>query len=147
MSSKPTIGLVQGDPAGIGSELMVKLLSDDEVRQRANVAIIGAPTVISRGESIVGKTIERKHIAEFNASLLGSSLQHIDLDIEGIDDVPFAEVSAAGGKSSLTGLKLAFELAQAGKIDGVCFMPFCKESMHLGGNPFMDEIGFARDYL
>ena len=26
-------------------------------------------------------------------------------------------------------------------------MPFNKESMHLGGNPFMDEIGFARDYF
>jgi len=146
-NAKPTIGLVQGDPAGIGSELMVKLLCDDEIRQRANVAIIGAPSVIVRGESIVGKEVERAHVAEFNASLLGSSLQHIDLEIHGIADVPLAQVSAAGGKSSLTGLKLAFELAQSGSIDGVCFMPFNKESMHLGGNRFMDEIGFARDYF
>jgi len=146
-SVKPIIGLVQGDPAGIGSELMVKLLCDDEIRQRANIAIIGAPTVISRGESIVGKEIERKHVEKFEASLIGSSLQHIDLNITDIESVPLAEVSAAGGKSSLTGLKLAFELAQSGDIDGVCFMPFCKESMHLGGNRFMDEIGFARDYF
>jgi len=147
MPRKPLIGLVQGDPAGIGSELMVKLLLDSDVRDRADIAIIGAPSVIERGESIVGETIERVHVAEFDRSQVGLSLQHIDLDIEGIEKVPLAEVSAAGGKSSLDGLSLAFGLSKSGLIDGVCFMPFNKESMHKGGNPFMDEIGFARDFF
>jgi len=147
MKSKPVIGLVQGDPAGIGSELMVKLLLDDTVRDRADIAIIGAPSVIERGESIVGESIERTHVAEFDRSQIGTSLQHIDLDIENIEDVPLAEVSAAGGKSSLQGLELAFGLSKSGLIDGICFMPFNKGSMHMGGNPFLDEIGFARDYF
>jgi len=147
MNRKPIIGLVQGDPAGIGSELMVKLLSDKTVRDRADIAIIGAPDVIARGESIVGDSIERVHVPEFDGSLLKDNLQHIDLDIPDIENVAVAEVSAAGGKSSLDGLKLAFELSAARKIDGICFMPFNKGSMHMGGNPFMDEIGFARDFF
>ncbi|MBX2837836.1 MAG: 4-hydroxythreonine-4-phosphate dehydrogenase PdxA [Gammaproteobacteria bacterium] len=147
MTDKPIIGLVQGDPAGIGSELMIKLLSDNDIRDRADIVIIGAPSVIARGETIVGKTIDRTHVGKFESSKVRSGLQHIDLHIEGIEDVPIAEVSAEGGKSSLEGLKLAFELSSAKKIDGICFMPFNKESMHLGGNPFMDEIGFARDYF
>jgi len=147
MNRKPVIGLVQGDPAGIGSELMVKLLSDNTVRERADIAIIGAPNVIERGESIVGESIERVHVPAFDHSLLTEQLQHIDLDIPEIEKVSLAEVSASGGQSSLDGLKLAFELSAAGQIDGICFMPFNKTSMHLGGNPFMDEIGFARDYF
>lgn len=147
MSRKPVIGLVQGDPAGIGSELMVKLLSDPAVLERANIAIIGAPSVIQRGESIVSESIERVHVAEFDSSLLSDAIQHIDLEIPDIEKVPLAEVSAAGGRSSLDGLKLAFDLSTAGNIDGICFMPFNKESMHKGGNPFLDEIGFARDYF
>jgi len=147
MPSKPVIGLVQGDPAGIGSELMLKLLSDEQVRKRANIVIIGAPSVIERGENITGKTVERQHVKAFDASLVSTGLQHIDLTIDGIEDVPIAQVSAAGGKSSLQGLELAFELSKANKINGICFMPFNKESMHMGGNPFMDEIGFARDYF
>jgi len=147
MNRKPVIGLVQGDPAGIGSELMVKLLSDESVRERANIAIIGAPDVIARGESIVGASIERVHTSRFDSNLVSDNLQHIDLGIPDIDKVALAEVSAAGGQSSLDGLKLAFELSSAGHIDGICFMPFNKESMHMGGNPFMDEIGFARDYF
>ncbi len=147
MKRKPVIGLVQGDPAGIGSELMVKLLSEKAVQERADIAIIGAPDVIARGESIVGESIERVHVPEFDSSLLKDNFQHIDLDIPDIENVPVAEVSEAGGKSSLAGLKLAFGLSAAGKIDGICFMPFNKGSMHMGGNPFMDEIGFARDYF
>lgn len=147
MKAKPVIGIVQGDPAGIGSELLVKLLLDEEVRERASIAIIGAPCVFERGESVVGQSIARSHVNQFSANFPIESLQHIDLEIEGIENVPVAEVSAAGGQSSLTGLKLAFELSLKKAIDGICFMPFNKESMHLGGNKFMDEIGFARDFF
>lgn len=147
MSDKPVIGLVQGDPAGIGSELMVKLLCDEQVRERANIVVIGAPSVIARGEGVTGESIEKTHVQAFDSSLVGKALQHIDLNIEGIEQVPIAQVSAEGGKSSLAGLELAFELSTAGALSGICFMPFNKESMHKGGNPFMDEIGFARDYF
>ena len=118
MKSKPLIAMIQGDPAGIGPELMIKLLSDDEVRQRADIAVIGAPSVIERGESIVGTEIDRSHVARFDRTLSRSALQHIDLDIEDIEKVPQSEVSAAGGLSSLTGLKLAFGLAKDKSIDG-----------------------------
>ena len=147
MSDKPIIAMVQGDPAGIGPELMVNLLAEDEIRDRADILILGAPSVIERGEQSVGKTIERKHVNEADRDSIRQGLLHWDLDIDGIADVPIAEVSAAGGKSSLAGLTQAFTLAQQGTVDGVCFMPFCKESMHMGGNKFMDEIGFARDFF
>lgn len=147
MKQKPVVALVQGDPAGIGPELMVKLLNEDEVRNRADIVIIGAPHVIERGEAATGITIDRNHVKELDVDAIRTSLQHKDLDIPDIDDVPIASVSAAGGKSSLAGLTEAFELSRAGIVDGVCFMPFNKESMHKGGNPFMDEIGFARDFF
>jgi len=147
MSAKPVIGLVQGDPAGIGPELMVKLLSDEEVKDRAHIVIIGDPSVIKRGEEVVGASIPRQHINEFNKDVELEGILHLDLSIAGIQAVQACEVSAAGGKSSLAGLKTAFEMSRDGLIDGICFMPFNKESMHLGGNPFMDEIGFARDFF
>ena len=147
MNNKPTIALVQGDPAGIGPELMVRLLQEDAVRDKANIVIIGAPSVIERGESTTGLQVVREHVRELDAGRLHTTLQHIDLHVEKIEDVPIAQVSAAGGKSSLQGLTKAFELSRSGVVDGVCFMPFNKSSMHEGGNQFMDEIGFARDFF
>jgi len=147
MSGKPVIGLVQGDPAGIGSELMVKLLSEKEVTDRADIVIIGDPSVIQRGEKIVGTTIPRRHVSSFDQIGEGGEILHLDLQIDGIEDVELCQVSAAGGKSALVGLETAFGFSKKGLINGICFMPLNKESMHLGGNPFMDEIGFARDYF
>ena len=147
MNGKPVIGMVQGDPGGIGPELMVKLLQDEEVLQRANVVIIGAPSVIERGEAVCQAEIPRQHITALHEKPDGESILHLDLDIDGISDSPLSDVSAAGGKSSLQGLRTAFELSRDGKIDAICFMPFNKQSMHLGGNPFMDEAGFARDFF
>ncbi|MFK8081083.1 MAG: 4-hydroxythreonine-4-phosphate dehydrogenase PdxA [Granulosicoccus sp.] len=147
MRKKPVIGLVQGDPAGIGPELMVKLLSEQAVTDRADILIIGDPSVVKRGEDIVGTTIETRHVTSFTERKFDGNVLHLDLHIGGIEDVAPSTVSAAGGKSSLVGLETAFGLSKKGLIDGVCFMPFNKASMHMGGNPFMDEIGFARDYF
>lgn len=147
MSDRPVIGLVQGDPAGIGPELMARLLAEEAVRERARLAVIGAPSVFARGEEIAGTAIPRRHVTALSREEIGEEVLHLDLDIEGIGEVPLAEVSAAGGRSSLEGLGTAFGLAQEGVLDGICFTPFNKESMHLGGNPFMDEIGFARDFF
>ena len=147
MRDKPLIGLVQGDPAGIGPELMVKLLLDEDVRARADILIIGAPSVIGRGEATVSATVGRRHVETIEGEEPRKELLHLDLAIEGIEDVEIAEVSAAGGRSSLEGLRVAFALSKEKIIDAICFMPFHKGSMHLGGNPFSDEIGFARDFF
>lgn len=149
MNTKPVIALVQGDPAGIGPELMVRLLQEDATRERADILIIGAPSVIARGEETTGLQVPRVHVSDFPDSFAenNETLHHLDLHIPDIEQVPIASVSSAGGKSSLQGLAKAFELTKAGHVDGVCFMPFNKSSMHEGGNRFMDELGFARDFF
>ncbi|GFE52367.1 4-hydroxythreonine-4-phosphate dehydrogenase [Roseobacter cerasinus] len=147
--SKKTIALVQGDPAGIGPELLIRLLSEPDVRAAANLVVIGAPEVFARGEEQMGVTIDGLRHAAIDAPLevADGEILHLDLPIDGIGDVPVAETSAAGGRSSMEGLRRGFERKQAGEIDGLVFMPFNKESMHKGGNVFADELGFARDFF
>ena len=146
---RPTLALIQGDPAGIGPELLVKLLCDEEVRAAADLVVIGAPEVFERGQEQTGLTVGNVRHAEPDAGveLAEDQILHLDLAVEGIGDVPVAQVSSAGGQSSIAGLRRAFELARDGQVDGIVFMPFNKESMHLGGNAFTDELGFARDFF
>ena len=49
MTTKLRIAMVLGDPAGIGPEIVAKLLADDTVRQQAKVLLIG-----DRGEAEQG---------------------------------------------------------------------------------------------
>ena len=57
--NKTNIGLLLGDPSGIGPELTVKLL-DSDVSEKANVIVIGEKKILEDGQEIAGKKIDRK---------------------------------------------------------------------------------------
>ena len=54
--NKTNIGLLLGDPSGIGPELTVKLL-DSNVSEKANIVVIGEKKVLEDGQEITGKKI------------------------------------------------------------------------------------------
>ena len=51
--NKSNIAILLGDPAGIGPELISKLLKD-EMTKKANIVIIGEKQVFESGNSITG---------------------------------------------------------------------------------------------
>ena len=57
--NKTNIGLLLGDPSGIGPELTVKLL-DSDVSEKANIVVIGEKKVFEDGQEIAGKKIDLK---------------------------------------------------------------------------------------
>lgn len=146
---RKTLVLIQGDPAGIGPELLIKLLLQDGVRDGAKLIVVGDPAVFARGEAQVGAVIEGVRHAQLDApvEIAEGEILHLDMPVDGIAEVPVAQVSGPGGASSISGLHRALELTRDGIADGITFMPFNKESMHLGGNAFTDELGYARDFF
>ncbi len=149
--TKPILGIIQGDIAGIGPELLCKILNRADVRQRANIIIIGAYEAYQRGVETTGLNIPvHPVISAEQVDFSGDSadtIYHLNLNIEGIGGVPFAETSFAGGKSSLLGLEIGLKLYADGGVHSLCFMPFNKESMHKGGNTFNDEMHFCQHHL
>ena len=63
--NKTNIGLLLGDPSGIGPELTVKLL-DSNVSEKANILIIGEKKVLEDGQEIAGKKIDLKFVDDFD---------------------------------------------------------------------------------
>ena len=64
---KPNIALVIGDPAGVGPELLAKLLADGEAAKHANIFVIGNHASITDAERATGTalnltTIEQSEI-------------------------------------------------------------------------------------
>ena len=51
---KSTIAMVLGDPAGIGPELIARLLGESDVRSKANVILIADEAEMRRGMRIAG---------------------------------------------------------------------------------------------
>ena len=53
VENKSNIALLLGDPAGIGPELVSKLLNDD-ITKKANIVVIGEKQVFESGNNITG---------------------------------------------------------------------------------------------
>ncbi|MBO6860736.1 MAG: 4-hydroxythreonine-4-phosphate dehydrogenase PdxA, partial [Roseibium sp.] len=51
---KPRLVLTLGDPAGIGSELVARLLAEEEARQAADILILGDEAELKTGMEIAG---------------------------------------------------------------------------------------------
>ena len=47
---KPRIGIIPGDPSGIGPELIAKLLSDESVTDQADILLIGDTHLFGMGQ-------------------------------------------------------------------------------------------------
>lgn len=52
--SLPRLAMVLGDPAGIGPELIARLLADTEVREKAHIVLIADEAEMRRGMRIAG---------------------------------------------------------------------------------------------
>jgi 4-hydroxythreonine-4-phosphate dehydrogenase len=132
------VGLVLGDPAGVGAELAAKVLSSVDT---ANVTVIGDARQLEAGARIAGIPVPKVRI----------------VDTANADPAAIAlgKVSAAGGRAALQnftrGLDMArageVDSARAGEVDSLCFTPFNKQALHLAGNRHEDELRYAADYL
>ena len=127
------VGLVLGDPAGVGAELAAKLLAGLPGAERAGVTVIG----------------DRRQLAA-GAQLANVTLPGIDvLDRANADPAAIAlgRACAEGGRAALENFTAALDLARGGKLDAVCFTPFNKQALMLAGNRFEDELRYAADHL
>ncbi|HTZ58529.1 MAG TPA: 4-hydroxythreonine-4-phosphate dehydrogenase PdxA [Acidobacteriaceae bacterium] len=148
-SEKPVVALTLGDPAGIGSELIAKLLARRDVLDHAKVVLVGDRWLWEEGQAIAGLQVATRAIGSFDQVRSISCTSPLFLPVESVraGEVLRSRVSAAGGASVLKVLKLCLDAASAGPIDAICFAPLNKQSMKMAGLQFADELHFFADQL
>ncbi|WP_186307891.1 PdxA family protein [Paraburkholderia sp. BCC1884] len=137
---KPLIGLMLGDVTGIGPELVVKLLSTPEAREKANVVIIGDARVLELGMKDAGVRIDYRLVNHVREALDESAAVPL-LDLKNVDPALYerGQLSAESGRLTGETLKVMTDLALAGELDGICFAPLNKAALHRGGWNYHDE--------
>ena len=146
---KPRIGIIPGDPAGIGPELIARLLATDSVAETADILLIGDAHVFEAGAKIAGLPFETTSVgAEQDWRIAESTAFALDaMETISPEQVSMATVSQACGASVLRTLDRALALAQAGQIDAIVFGPFNKAAMHLAGLGHEDELHYMAEKL
>jgi 4-hydroxythreonine-4-phosphate dehydrogenase len=141
MSEPARIGLLLGDPCGIGPELVAKLLAGGELDPDVATIVIGEPRVLARGAEHAGVDLRLPEVSSPDGVAEGSAALLRGPSIDPAE-APVGQVSARAGSYVLDAFRQALVLAQAGALDAICFAPCNKQAMHEGGLAFEDELRF-----
>ena len=133
-SSLPRVGITLGDPAGIGPEIAVRILSDPAVRAACTPVLVGARQVVEREleqHSPDGRIVE----TTLDADLGDVGDDDVLLLVSGSADdvVPYGSVHPGGGRAAVSAVRVAVEATLAGRLAAICTAPLNKESMRLAG--------------
>lgn len=137
----PRIGITMGDPAGIGPEVVLKAVAEEEIRRACIPVIIGDAQLLAHTARTLdlqsGYDIVRadEPFPEHSEPVI----YHLD-NIAGFIE-PGIE-SGAAGKAAGGYIEAAVELCAAGSIDAVATAPINKRALFLGGYSFPGHTEF-----
>jgi 4-hydroxy-L-threonine phosphate dehydrogenase PdxA len=130
MTSTPVrIALSIGDPAGIGAEIIARLLADSATRNRAHVTLIGNHDALARAAAAAGVPVPQ-------------AADWLDIPAWAGSDTVFEPgvISEASGRFMLDSLRFAVQHVTEGHADAVCFGPLNKSALRAGGMQEEDEM-------
>ncbi|MFP7696448.1 4-hydroxythreonine-4-phosphate dehydrogenase PdxA [Trueperella sp. LYQ143] len=128
-----------GDLSGVGPELAIKLLSNEENRRKANIYLMASPAELQRFADEQGATIPTAdQFGEGNIVLVES--KYADQPVErGV-------ASVAGGTRVMSDLLDCLAMFKDGKVDSIMFLPLNKSALHDAGMHEEDELRwFAKE--
>jgi 4-hydroxythreonine-4-phosphate dehydrogenase len=137
---KPRLAITMGDAAGVGPEIVMKALARPDVYRRCRPFVIGDAARLAEAGRIVntlaGAALGINRMADpGEAHFEAGTVDCLDLGLIP-PGLPFGQVSAAAGHAAHEYVRLATELAMAGRIEALVTAPLNKEALQAGGHDF-----------
>ena len=151
-ASLPRVAMVLGDPAGIGPELVAKLLDWNEATDHGDIFLVGDRDEVARGAEVAGVAVDVEEVDSFDTDdgdppRGAGRIRLLHHELPDRPGFARAAATAEGGRYSLQTLEIALDLARSGRVDSICFAPLNKEAMHRAGIGFDDELHWFADRL
>lgn len=124
--------ITMGDPAGIGPEVAIKGLVNNET-YRNNTFIIGSKSILEHYSKLLDNSYELNIIESPEDFELGK-INIMDAVKLSLKELEIGKVSALGGDSAFKYLEKAIELANQGQIASVITGPLNKAALHQAGH-------------
>ena len=136
----PRLGLMLGDPTGIGPEQCAHILADGRMNATARLLVVGDARVLAQGMRDASVDFRVRRVKSPADALWGAGDVPL-LDLANFDPASVARgrVSPESGRVCGDTLKTMIGLTDAGELDGIVFAPLNKAALHAGGWRFNDE--------
>ena len=121
----PTLALFTGDPAGIGPELVEKMLQNPAWQSQARVILIGQKGAIQVPQEVVWQDWPGAHSPAFERGV----------------------ARADNGRYMIEGLATGVDLVMSGQADAFCFAPLNKSALRQGGMHQEDELRWFAEHM
>ena len=131
---RPVIGIPMGDPAGIGSEIVLKALQSKKLYDECKPLVIGSLAALQRIEQVV-KTGCAFHIVKEPADgrYEHGTVDLIDLGNIDANKLQYGVVQADAGRAAYEYISCSSMLAMSGKLAAIATTPINKESIKAAG--------------
>lgn len=145
MNKKPVLGILLGDGAGVGPEIVAKLAVADFYAKHCAPIVIGDARILERAFTIIGASVPLQIIDKVEDADWTKGLPLLDQKNLDPKDVPMGTLTTICGEANLRMLEVAVKLYQDAKIEGFCFAPLNKAGMKDAGCKFESEHHFMAD--
>ncbi|MBX9787745.1 MAG: 4-hydroxythreonine-4-phosphate dehydrogenase PdxA [Pirellulales bacterium] len=142
MTTKPTIAITMGDPAGVGPEVIVGAWQSAAMHDACRLVVLGHPDVLRRA---VGLGDNRRHGCRLNVeeiSDIGAAAPSLEAlpCVAAVDasaaSVPPAAIDPRGGQAAYDALVAATHLALDKQVDAIVTAPLNKAALWAAGHHY-----------
>ncbi len=132
--NRPLLAITMGDITGIGPEIIIKALNDEDLYNHCRPLIVGDLPALVRARQTCRSDLQ---LHEIDAPAAGSFrpgtadilvMSHLDAD-----SLTYGHPTPASGAAMVAYILRAVDLALAGEVAAVVTAPISKAAMHLGG--------------
>ncbi len=136
----PVVGITIGDAAGIGPEISLKAVADDEVRGHCTPVLIGDQAFLQKAAAELKLDLEFIPIDATGAN--DGKKIHVFDSANLPENIRIGHDDSVTGKASAEVIRAAVELCTNGKIDAMSTAPISKKAIAMGGYDFPGHTEF-----
>lgn len=132
----PYVAVTMGDGAGVGPEVVVAAVLDPQSNAECRPVVIGDALRLRQAADVLGIEADIQSIEDVeDAVFTPGRVNVIDLALLP-EDLPWGQLSPVAGHAAYEYIRVASELAMAGKVQAICTAPLNKEALHAAGHIF-----------
>lgn len=136
---KPILGIMLGEAAGIGPEVIARLTAEGKLHKYCRPVLIGDARVLNLGQNIAGVNFPFTCVKEIDEVDWDGPISIVDLKNFDPSCLTMGEINVASGKATGDTIVASLKLLSAKQIDGFVFGPLNKQAFKLGGYDYEDE--------
>ncbi|MFF1254631.1 4-hydroxythreonine-4-phosphate dehydrogenase PdxA [Pseudarthrobacter sp. NPDC058329] len=132
----PYVAVTMGDGAGVGPEVVVAAVLDPQSNAECRPVVVGDALRLRQAAEVLGIEADIQSIGNVeDAVFTPGRVNVIDLALLP-EDLPWGQLSPVAGHAAYEYIRVASELAMAGKVQAICTAPLNKEALHSAGHIF-----------